>query len=236
MQNIINRWRVFVTVKDLLRPLPGVRRMSMFRQQLSFQGSARYWERNYARGGTSGDGSYGAVGQAKADFLNSFVRERVVQSVVEFGCGDGNQLSLADYPRYAGLDVSQTALELCKRRFAEDLSKSFFLYDGNFFVDNACLFAADLALSLDVVYHLIEEPVFETYMSHLFGAGHRYVIIYATNTTMGGTAPHVRHRSFSSWVDDNSPEWRLARVARGPGVGPARADFFIYERHTPKPC
>lgn len=50
-----------MTVRDLLRPLPGVKRLSRLRQRLSFTGSAHYWERNYARGGTSGDGSYGVL-------------------------------------------------------------------------------------------------------------------------------------------------------------------------------
>ena len=221
-----------MTVKDLLRPLPGMRRLSLLRQQLSFQDSTRYWERNYARGGTSGEGSYGALGQAKADFLNGFVRHQGVRSVVEFGCGDGNQLSLASYPRYVGLDVSRTALDLCKRRFADDLTKSFFLYDSDYFIDRAGVLTADVALSLDVIYHLIEDPVFETYMTQLFAAGDRYVIVYATNITETSAAPHVRHRRFSSWVDDNCPQWRLAQETQGPASGAGRADFFVYEREN----
>jgi hypothetical protein len=31
-----------VNVKDLVRPLPGVRQMSLLRQRLAFPGSARY--------------------------------------------------------------------------------------------------------------------------------------------------------------------------------------------------
>ena len=62
--------------------------------------------------------------------------------MVEFGCGDGNQLSLAQYPRYVGLDVSRTAIGLCQRRFAKDPAKSRFLYDGPCFADRAGLFAA----------------------------------------------------------------------------------------------
>jgi len=135
-----------VTVKDLIRPLPGVRQFSLLRQRIRFRGSAEYWERNYARGGTSGPGSYHAAAEAKAAFLNDFVRTHEVRSVIEFGCGDGNQLSLADYPRYIGLDVSRSAIELCKRRFAGDATKSFFLYDGGCFADRAGLFTADLAI------------------------------------------------------------------------------------------
>jgi cyclopropane fatty-acyl-phospholipid synthase-like methyltransferase len=218
-------------VKELVRPLPGVRRMSLFRQQLAFRGSSQFWERHYARGETSGAGSYGHAAQAKAEFLNAFVHQNTIQSVVEFGCGDGNQLSLAEYPRYVGLDVSRTAIGLCRRRFAADLTKSFFLYDGTCFTDHGRVFAADLAISLDVIYHLIEDQIFETYMTHLFDAGQRSIVIYSTNSEVGDDAPHVRHRIFTTWVERNCPQWELTEVTRGPNEESAgRADFFTYKR------
>ena len=222
-----------MVVRDLIRPLPGVRQLSLLRQRAAFRGSARYWERNYARGGTSGLGSYHALAEAKAAFLNDFVRTRQIGSVIEFGCGDGNQLSLANYPAYIGLDVSRSAIERCQRRFADDPAKSFFLYDGACFADRAGLFSADLAISLDVIYHLTEDEVFESYMTHLFGAGGRYVIVYATDRERRGTAPHVRHRHFSPWVEACRPDWKLAEVTQGPYPGPDRADFFTYERARP---
>lgn len=60
--------------------------------------STDYWESRYATGGTSGPGSSGKLAEFKAEVLNSFVRRDNVLSVIEFGCGDGNQLSLASYP------------------------------------------------------------------------------------------------------------------------------------------
>jgi SAM-dependent methyltransferase len=219
-----------MTIKDLIRPLPGVRQASLYRQRVFFRGSADFWERNYARGLTSGCGSYGELAQGKARFLNELVARQGIESVIEFGCGDGNQLALARYPRYVGLDVSRHALELCLRRFAADGSKSFFLYDGEHFRDNAGLFTADTALSLDVIYHLVEDAVFETYMGHLFGAGRRYVVAYTTNFAGTGTAPHVRHREITGWVERHCPGWRLASTAPGPSTERDRADFFVYER------
>ena len=219
-----------MTIKDIVRPIPGVRQLSMLRQRLDFNGSAGYWERRYARGGTSGPGSYGDLARGKAEFLNELVRSKGIQSVIEFGCGDGNQLSLAKYPSYVGLDVSRTAIKLCLHKFADDPDKSFFLYDNACFLDHAGLFKADLALSLDVVYHLVEDPVFDEYMANLFDAANRYVVVYATNEIIRGTAPHVRRRCFSSWVDNNRSQWRLREVADGPAIGPERADFFVYER------
>jgi SAM-dependent methyltransferase len=219
-----------MTIRELVRPLPGMRRVSLLRQRIVYGGSAGFWEGNYAQGRTSGSGSYGDLADGKRQFVNDLVRERAVLSVIEFGCGDGNQLSLAEYPSYIGLDVSRTAIGLCQRRFAGDPAKSFFLYDGACFTDQAGIFTADLALSLDVVYHLTEDPVYETYLRHLFAAGNRLVVIYSTNAEIGGTAPHVRHRHFTPWVEANCPGWRLAQVTAGPNTEEARADFFVYER------
>jgi cyclopropane fatty-acyl-phospholipid synthase-like methyltransferase len=219
-----------MTIRELVRPLPGVRWISLLRQRVAFTGSARYWEQSYAQGATSGCGSYGTLGAAKSRFLNDLVRERAVRGVIEFGCGDGNQLAMARYPSYVGLDVSQTAIARCQRRFADDPTKSFFLYDGSCFTDRAGVFTADLAVSLDVVYHLTEDVVFETYLRHLFAAGRRLVVIYSTNMEVSDTAPHVRHRRFTSWVAANCPEWTLAEVTRGPSTEYARADFFVYQR------
>jgi SAM-dependent methyltransferase len=218
-----------MTIRELIRPLPGVRHVSLLRQRISYPGSAHFWEGNYAQGRTSGSGSYGELADGKGRFLNDLVRARAVGSVIEFGCGDGNQLALADYPRYIGLDVSRSAVRLCQQRFADDPGKSFFLYDGGCFTDRAGLFTADLALSLDVVYHLTEDAVFRAYLTHLFAAGQRLVVIYSTNTELAGTAPHVRHRHFTPWVAASFPQWRLTGVTPGPNTGRDRADFFVYE-------
>jgi SAM-dependent methyltransferase len=219
-----------MNVKDILRPLPGTHRASLLRQRAGYVDSAGFWEQNYAQGHTSGSGSYGVLAEGKSQFLNELVRARGVRSVIEIGCGDGNQLAMAEYPRYIGLDVSRTAIGLCQRRFNDDPDKSFFLYDGSCFTDRAGIFTADLALSLDVVFHLTEDTVFETYLTHLFAASRRLAVIYSTNVEVGGTAPHVRHRHFTPWVEANYPEWRLTGVTQGPNTEGARADFFVYER------
>jgi len=213
-----------------MRSLPGTRSLTIARQRLAFHGSADYWEKNYRLGQTSGSGSYGELARGKADFLNEFTRKRELKTVTEFGCGDGNQLSLAEYPAYIGLDVSRSAIRICRQKFANDLTKSFFLYDGTCHVDHAGIFGADLVLSLDVIFHLVEDSVFETYMADVFGAGRRYVVIYATNAKIQGTAPHVRHRNFTPWVEQNFTEWQLVEHVPGPGTDRIRADFFVYQR------
>lgn len=202
----------------------------------AFPGSKEYWEERYAGGGTSGRGSYGELAAYKAKFLNAFVRDQRVASVIEFGCGDGSQLSLAQYPNYIGLDVARAAMALCAARFEKDRSKSFFLYDPGAFVDQQGVFRAQLALSLDVIYHLTEDPVFEAYMRHLFAAAERFVIAYSSNIEGPDVQPHIRHREFTVWVAATQPEWRL--VERVPNLytvsadqrSGSFADFFVFQR------
>src|SRR5258706_45661 len=100
-------------------------RLAVVTPGLWFRGSGRYWESRYVSGGTSGAGSYGVQAEYKASFLNSFVADNNVRTVVEFGCGDGNQLRLAAYPSYLGLDVSSKAVHMCIEAFRSDQSKSF---------------------------------------------------------------------------------------------------------------
>src|SRR5215469_10267143 len=82
--------------------------------------SKSYWEGRYAKGGSSGAGSYGRLAQYKAEILNSFVRTRSVSSVIEFGCGDGAQMALFDFKSYIGLDVSRTSIGMCIRQYDGD--------------------------------------------------------------------------------------------------------------------
>jgi hypothetical protein len=198
--------------------------------ELVFSNSAQYWEQRYAMGGNSGCGSFTKFAEFKAEVINNWVRELGIQSVIEFGCGDGNQLSLAHYPRYVGYDVSRTAVEMCRRKFQGDPSKQFKTLDeyrGE---------TAELAMSLDVIYHLIENDVFEDYMKRLFNAATRYVIIYSSDQSVAADAAHVQQRRFTPWIDSNLTGWKLE--SRMPNRYPYRGDyttgswseFFLYQR------
>lgn len=197
--------------------------------------SVDFWESRYQGGGNSGGGSYGKLADFKAEVLNQFVKSHDVKSVIEFGCGDGHQLTLADYPAYIGLDVSPTAINLCKKRFADDRSKSFFLYDSLCFVDRAGVFKADLSMSLDVIFHIVEDRIFEQYMAHLFDSATRYVIVYSSNKLQDDPGEHVRHRVFTDWVDANRPTWNLEetipnRYPYATDPTGSFSDFYIFSR------
>jgi hypothetical protein len=167
--------------------------------------SPDYWEARYARGGNSGSGSYGQLAEFKAAVLNDFVARHEISSVIEFGCGDGHQLSLSKYPSYVGIDVSATAVERCRKVFQHDRSKKFLLAHESS-VDSE---RADLVLSLDVIYHLVEDDVYDRYMRSLFGAANQFVVIYSDNEESPDEAQHVRHRRFTNWIELNKPDWKM---------------------------
>ncbi len=198
--------------------------------------SRDYWQARYNRGGTSGPGSEGRLRDWKAHYLNAFVERHNVRSVIEFGCGDGFQLEQAQYPSYIGLDVSSKAIQLCQERFATEKTKSFYGYTPNAFVDNHGLFRAEVALSLDVIFHLVEDWVFEQYMTHLFAGATRFVVIYSSDEERWDISPHVRHRKFSDWTTVHAAGWELVEQTsnqyRGqPGLGVVDAnDFFVFAR------
>jgi SAM-dependent methyltransferase len=178
-------------------------------RHLTFRGSGRYWENRYASGGNSGPGSYGRSAEWKAEVVNEWVRELDISSVIDLGCGDGNQLSLANYPRYLGLDRSATAIRQCIARFAADPTKSFLRYEPAELSDPAGWLRADMALSMEVIFHLVEDELFTDYMRRLFASAERHVVICSNDEPGRELVPHERHRSFTAWIAQECPEWQL---------------------------
>ncbi|MBK8965583.1 MAG: class I SAM-dependent methyltransferase [Saprospiraceae bacterium] len=193
-----------------------------------YPGSIRYWERRYARGGHSGAGSSGRLAAYKADWLNRFVQENAVQTILEFGCGDGRQVQRATYPDYLGLDVAPSAIQRCRDLFAADPNKRFLVYDPCRF-DPAGL-KAELGLSIEVLFHLTEDDLYHRYLEHLFGAATRWVVIFAPDEPdqTGGQFPHLRPRRFTR---DVPAGWRLQRRDTNPHRDISMSDFFVFEKN-----
>lgn len=194
--------------------------------------SAAYWERRYSTGRNSGAGSYGRLAAFKARVLNDFIAEKSVASVIDFGCGDGNQLSLMRPLPYLGVDVSKRAVADLRARYAGEPLYRFVLRG-----ELAAGERGDLALSLDVIYHLVEDAVYETYMRGLFDHAGRYVVIYSSNREARYAGSHIRHRAFGGWIARERPGWRALRHVPNPypwdpadKAETSFADFHLYER------
>jgi SAM-dependent methyltransferase len=183
--------------------------------------------------GNSGGGSYNRLAEFKAEVLNGFVASNNISTILELGCGDGNQLKYFIFPKYLGYDISSKAIGICKELYKNDESKEFHVLDSKVKLD------AELSISLDVVYHLLEDVVFDQYMRQLFDAASRYVIIYSSNTDDNAeSSAHVRHRAFTKWIDQNASGFELKDHIpnkypyTGDNTNSSFADFYIYERKT----
>lgn len=221
--------------KKIINKLKSVLNKDKPKAPKPFPGSEAYWEKRYRSNDNSGPGSYGRLADFKAEILNDFVKQNDIQTIAEFGSGDGNQLELSSYPSYVGIDVSQTALDLCEDKFGDDPTKEFLLYNTK----DSNAVKAELVMSLDVIYHLVEDEVFENYMTALFNASTKYVIIYSSNYDEV-LAKHVKCRKFTSWIDQHvADQWSLVETI--PNKYPfdeqdpehtSMSDFFIYKTNN----
>ena len=230
-------------IKRIIKKIPVLGNLATSVKQLfikpdsDFRGSRDYWVDRYRTGGNSGAGSYNHLAEFKGEVVNSFVRENTIKSVIEFGSGDGNQLDYFEFESYLGFDISNDAVMSCREKFSDDESKSFR------HADEYAGEKAEMTMSLDVIYHLIEDEVFDDYMSRLFGASQRFVVIYSSNTGINKDGvDHVKHREFVKWVNRERPDFELLKVVENkyPYDGDWRttsfADFYFFEKkneHAP---
>ena len=134
------------------------------------------WENRYKANGNSGAGSYGVLCEYKAKFINKFIIDNNCKNVIEFGSGDGNQMSYFKVNQYTGVDISETIINRCKQKYSHLENLKFVTYDEYYKMSSNF----DLALSLDVIYHLVDDNIYEKYMNDLFNSTNKFVIIYSS--------------------------------------------------------
>jgi len=181
--------------------------------------SKEYWEQRYAGGGDSGTGSYGVSATIKADYINSVIEKYNIKTLNDLGHGDGNQIHLLKgFDQYTGYDVSSTIRDKCILQFKDDKRYTF--------IDDVSQFKqADLAMSLDVLYHLTEHNVFVDYIDRLFSLG-EYVLIYAVDRDQRGDS-HVLCRKFTDYISEMYTRFTLIDVADG---SHDKVKLYLYKR------
>lgn len=183
---------------------------------------ATYWERRYRDGRTSGAGSEGDAAVAKAAVIDQVITEHDIASVIDWGVGDGEVLRhvKAKVP-YLGLDVSAVAVErLTQKHGPRSRSRRFALAAAGAHE------VRDLALSLDVLFHLPAEADYQLYLAQVFGSAQRAVLIHANDHDGGRTARHVLWRRWTPDVAAMFPEWTCVLAAEDPTT----PGFYLYLR------
>lgn len=204
--------------------------INKFWQKIFFK-SSNYWDKRYSLGGNSGSGSYNQIAKYKAEILNDFIIQNSIKKLIDFGCGDGNQIAYLMVEEYLGLDVSPTAIEICNQKFKQDLTKQFRLYTKKNIEEILTNSKTELAISLDVIYHLVEDKILFQYLNDLFNATSKYTIIFSTNFDKIYESPHQKDRKIAAIIQEYFTEWDLMKFIENPFKGEdSMADFFIYKK------
>ena len=197
-------------------------RKKIFETEKNFS-SQEFWEKRYRNLGNSGSGSYGELAEFKNTILNDFVKKNNIKSVIDLGFGDGNLLKNSNYKLYYGFEVSEVAIEKNKNYFKNDTSKKFFN------IKELKEKKADLSMSIDVLYHLVEDKVFEKHLEDLFRSATRFVIIYSSNfDSIYEEGSHVFHRKFTNLLEKKFNNFKLYKIIENPYPDLSSANFYLY--------
>ena len=122
---------------------------------------------------------------------------------------------------------------MCCRWFASDCTKRYELLGHE-------AGTHDVALSLDVVYHLVEDGTFEDFISKLLDIAGQYVFIHSSYMIESLVDSDVRHRLFTEWIHAHRREWKLDHHLVNAFPFDPRdpestlfADFYVFSRVIP---
>jgi len=182
-----------------------------------------FWEERYKAGGNSGAGSYGEYAEHKAEVINNYIEKFDIGTISDFGCGDGNQTTLLKgFNAYTGFDISPYVIEICRRKFKDNASV-------NFCTVMSELPESDMCISLDVLYHILDEKDYNDYLTLLFSKSKKYVLIFSSNHARNPEgASHIFHRKFTDWVEENAKDFKL--IEETSNMLQTSAQFFLYEK------
>jgi len=166
------------------------------------------WDNRYRAGQNSGSGSYGILADFKAEIINRYIEENDIETVLDIGCGDGNQLLLLKCKQYIGVDVSPTAINICKKTFSQDNTKKFSTYSPN---GPNNLPDCDLVLCLDVLYHIIPESEFIQTLDDVFSHAKKAVILYTVLKDIGSHNEHIYTRDILIYLT-RYQNWEIKEI------------------------
>lgn len=190
----------------------------------------KYWEYRYKTGGNSGAGSYGDCANFKAAIISSYIKSNNVKSVIDLGVGDGNVLTLLDdqYQDYYGLDISKVIIKNVEKKFPH---RKFYHYNGSLKeYQKLKIPPADLVLSLDVIFHLTDDQVFDSYMNILWQSSRKAMIVYSSNNEMPSKANHVKHRKWTDWLENRFKGLYSSQLITHPYKDKSFSDVYIIEK------
>lgn len=162
-----------------------------------------YWENRYATGGDSGAGTKGDLLSWKASVVNRLIAGNGLRSGFELGSGDGNFASSLNLEKYVGYDISESAVRLANEKFVNPEFKTSTRQPGFWR-------KFDITMSIDVIYHIVEERDFTEHMTKLFSSSTKFVVIYSYPAPPSREIPkHIKFNDFVKWAKRHATDWQL---------------------------
>lgn len=184
----------------------------------------KIWEDRYVNKGNSGFGSYQKdLYDYKLGFVRDVITQYNIKTVFDYGCGDGHVVSEIiagrDVDSYIGIDLSPYIIEQNRKKYKDKIYYT--LEEYNF--DQKETF--DLVISLDVIYHIMEEAFYYETLSKLFELSKKYVLIYAVDKDLLYSG-HMHFRRFTNKIPNN---YKLVKSEKTPNEQ-METTFYLYEK------
>lgn len=180
------------------------------------------WRNRYVAepGLGSGVGSKGSLLDFKVDFLNDFIKQNDVRTVLDFGHGDLAVASRLIVDSYTGIDIFDG--EKFNTKDLKIKECKFDVYDGE---------NVDLVICLDVLYHLLkdEQEYMRRSIDKMIEKSNKYIIIYALDSSID--IEHRERMFDSKWMQHIEKNNDVKLVFQQPEYMPgSSAKFFIFEK------
>jgi hypothetical protein len=181
------------------------------------------WKERYEKNPElgSGNGSKGELLNFKVNFLNSFIEQNNIKSVLDFGHGDLSVANKLLVDSYTGIDIfngdnfniKKLKIKKCRFDAYEDES-------------------ADLVICLDVLYHILEDE--QTYMHHaidkMIEKSNKYIIIYAHDSLIDNY--YNSHLFDSKWMQYIRKNEDIVLIFTQSDCQPGcSAKFFVFKKN-----
>lgn len=166
-----------------------------------------YWDHRYRTGGTSGRGSVGRERGWKWRLVKRYAR--VVDDVLDVGCGDLSFWEGQDCPEYLGLDLSPHVQGENARRRPR---WRFEVCDAT---RQPIHHRKRIVFCFDVLFHVMEEPGFRYLLENLASSTGEWLFLtnFAYNALPGGRATDGLYQSYRDLEDYAGLLQPLTRVA-----------------------
>ncbi|MCZ7355869.1 MAG: methyltransferase domain-containing protein [Candidatus Methanoperedens sp.] len=133
---------------------------------------SNYWDKRYSSGGGSGEGSIGEYRDFKWEVITQYVPK--IDNVLDIGCGDLSFWEGRDCEHYTGVDISPNIIEKNRKNKPH----------WNFMISNSekkLNLKSDLGICNDVLFHIMDDAIFEKILNNLCEYSKKYIFIFTWN-------------------------------------------------------